>query len=338
VKNLRKRLMRLLGFVDLLKRDRYPNAESYTAGLRQRDLDENQDLGVSVRTVKRDIAFLRDELGAPLEYDSSQGGYVLVDPNWTFPLQPLAGAELFPNVLIGGGSTPPVQPVCREAMFTPVTMTHSPSADIQALLPLLVATNGTPNMKPELLEQLLYSWKNRQVLTIAYSSPRSAVSEREIEVHELFAQEGLWYARAWCRLRNAPRVFALHRITRLRVLEQTFQSAARDVAPSSSGNTFNYCLVDNVVVRSTAESAEFYAEREWFAEQYDRHLADGSLEMLFPQAPRPALVSWVLYNAPELEVLAPEDLRAEIAAKAQALARQHQTSLTGEAKRRFHDH
>lgn len=44
-----------------------------------------RELEVCRRTVLRDIDFLRDDLGAPVEYDPSRGGYVYTEANWIMP-------------------------------------------------------------------------------------------------------------------------------------------------------------------------------------------------------------------------------------------------------------
>ena len=96
--------------------------------------------------------------------------------------------------------------------------------------------------------------------------------------------------------------------------------------------------VENVKVRCAADCAGFYAEREWFAGQYDRRLPDGGLEMLFPRVPRPVVVSWILYNAPELQVVEPEELRAEIMTKARAVANAHHAPQSTGRLARYPEH
>ena len=51
-------------------------------------------LEVSHRTVQRDVEFLRDRLGAPLEYDPVRNGYVYRDPAFRLPFLTLTEGEL----------------------------------------------------------------------------------------------------------------------------------------------------------------------------------------------------------------------------------------------------
>src|SRR6266508_3910095 len=40
---------------------------------------------VSERTVRGDLAFMRERLNAPLKHDRTRGGYYYTDPNWVLP-------------------------------------------------------------------------------------------------------------------------------------------------------------------------------------------------------------------------------------------------------------
>jgi len=61
----------------------YPNSESLA-----------DELEVDSRTVQRDIAFLKDQLGAPLEFCRKRNGYHLTDLSWTLPAFQLTEGEL----------------------------------------------------------------------------------------------------------------------------------------------------------------------------------------------------------------------------------------------------
>ena len=328
----RRQLNRIIGFIERLKTRCYPNAESYAAEL------HDGPLAASVRTIKRDIAYLRDVLDCPLEYDPEEHGYALVDEHWAFPIAPLCGAEVLPNVGVGGGIELALSPVLREAMYAPVSLVRPEAAEVQALLPLILATNGIADLQADTIEDILYAWKQRHVLRVDYTSPRRSAARRDIEIHALFAQEGIWYARVWCRLRNAARTLALHRVADAHRTQEAFLPREGLLTHLRTGNVLGLETVENVKVRCAADCAGFYAEREWFAGQYDRRLPDGGLEMLFPRVPRPVVVSWILYNAPELQVVEPEELRAEIMTKARAVANAHHAPQSTGRLARYPEH
>jgi predicted DNA-binding transcriptional regulator YafY len=53
-----------------------------------------RDLEVDPRTIRRDIAFMREDLDAPIQYDPIEQTYTLTNPTWTMPNVHLSEAEL----------------------------------------------------------------------------------------------------------------------------------------------------------------------------------------------------------------------------------------------------
>lgn len=51
-------------------------------------------LEVGTRTIKREIAFLRDELNAPLIFDRQRRGYRYLNPGWNFPFIQMTEGEM----------------------------------------------------------------------------------------------------------------------------------------------------------------------------------------------------------------------------------------------------
>jgi predicted DNA-binding transcriptional regulator YafY len=322
VEHLRRRIQRLLLFVEQVKCGEAPNASSFARELRSRQGLDEAFGNISDRTIKRDIAYLVQTLGCPLDYDPRLSGYTLADPTWTFPLQALTGAAVFPNIQLAGTPAPPVNAALREAMYAPVTLTDPAGANVQALLPLVVAAHGTPDLQPALVETILYAWQQRRLLRLSYHSPRrSGPAQRHFEPHLLFAQEGIWYLRGWCLVRQAPRTLAIHRISAARALAETF--APRPELAHAHGNALGFDTVQHVIVHACPAAAAYFAEREWFVGQCDRHLPDGTLEMTFPAVPRPVLLGWLLYNAPELTLIHPPELVAELRRRATLLSDVH---------------
>jgi predicted DNA-binding transcriptional regulator YafY len=63
-------------------------------GQRQSSLNLAEALEVSERTIRSDLAFLRDRYHAPLEY-SKKTGWQCTDPTWRLPSISLSKGELF---------------------------------------------------------------------------------------------------------------------------------------------------------------------------------------------------------------------------------------------------
>ena len=65
-------LRRLKRLLSMLKENSYPNYPRFLAEMKRQDIAGAYNL--SARTLQRDVAFLRSEYGAPIEYDSERRG------------------------------------------------------------------------------------------------------------------------------------------------------------------------------------------------------------------------------------------------------------------------
>ncbi len=76
--------IRLLKFVEEMKKGRYPNVPYMRHLLRDADVDEGIPLECEERTIRRDIKVLKDDYHAPIEFDRKRKGFYLTDPTWQF--------------------------------------------------------------------------------------------------------------------------------------------------------------------------------------------------------------------------------------------------------------
>lgn len=76
--------------------------------------DLARELGVSERTVYRDIVFLRDRLGAPVHYDARRRGYCYHSPHRFFPGVSLTPQEVLALLLTARVARPLLGPLFAE--------------------------------------------------------------------------------------------------------------------------------------------------------------------------------------------------------------------------------
>ncbi len=76
--------IRLMKFVEAMKKGRYPNVPDMVRMLRDADIDEGLPIQCEERTVRRDIKVLRDDYHAPIAFNRKQQGFYLTDPTWQF--------------------------------------------------------------------------------------------------------------------------------------------------------------------------------------------------------------------------------------------------------------
>ena len=175
-----------------------------------------------------------------------------------------------------------------------------------------------------LIKELAMACSRHRRVEITYVSLSSQkTSKREVEPYYLFFSfDGFWNLRAYCRLREEWRTFALDRIERCRVLDQSFiprlfgDEVGKEV--SSGFGTYMDGDVQEVVVRFSPQIRPFVERRTWHPSQKNTDLADGWLEVQFETTGLEALKYWLYRWIPHVKVVSPEALKEEMMQDLQA--------------------
>jgi len=82
IKMSKKRAFRLTRFLERLSKGRTLTYQSFQNYLHEVDIMENVDAMCTTRTLRRDFAYLRNELHAPVHYNERHHTFVMDDRNW----------------------------------------------------------------------------------------------------------------------------------------------------------------------------------------------------------------------------------------------------------------
>jgi predicted DNA-binding transcriptional regulator YafY len=156
----------------------------------------------------------------------------------------------------------------------------------------------------------------RQRLRIRYfNRGADARSERAVSPQRLSYYRDNWYLDAWCHLREGLRTFALDAIELAASLDEPaieIPQAELDQHYASSYGIFAGVPDQVAVLRFSPERARWVAKEQWHRDQRGRFLQDGSYELAIPYSNQLELVMDVLKYGPDVEVVEPEGLRAEV--------------------------
>lgn len=160
--------------------------------------------------------------------------------------------------------------------------------------------------EPPLLDVVRRATEEGEALAITYwSATRDARTDREIEPHRLFLDQGRWYLTAHDGRSGEQRTFRVDRIEAARPTGRRFTPVAEAAAPPDPGAALA-ADARRVTVLLPAEAA-------WVPETYPvdevRTRPDGRLEVRLPVAGVRFLEVLLLRAGPEAEVLEPADLR-----------------------------
>ncbi len=327
MKSQDKQLRRIVRFIDEVKRDRYPNAKTFTQKLKDIDAIQGTDLAVCTKTIKRDIEYLKNSIGAPLEYDRSEHGYFLYMRDWTFPELALSGNELFAELFTRRISMQSVLPSLKEHLETgldiQMTVGSTQDLNVSALNSVICATAKTVEVDNKISDILTDAWKNCVTVEVSYAKSKNETSNRRIDIHALFLSDKVWYCRAYCHERRGWRNFSLHKFRSALKTDNKFVRSQKVINDLNEGNLFHYSTFPLVKIHCCPEVSDYISDREWFAQQTIDLQEDGSLIIAFANVPEQAVKSWIMSFSGQATVIEPISLRQDIFNAAQKMATQH---------------
>jgi predicted DNA-binding transcriptional regulator YafY len=290
-----------------------------------------RELEVSASTLKRDIAKLRDQYNAPVEWDAERGGWYLdrgqpnVGPQFELPGLWFSAEEihalltmqhLLAHLDAGGLLGPHIEPLMKR-LHQLLGTGAPPKADVARRI--RVQTVGARRVHLPHFQALGSALLRRQRLVIRHRSrSRDDSTEREVSPQRLVHYRDNWYLDAWCHWRQALRSFSVDAIEQVRVLDRACIDIADgelDEVLGSGYGIFAGREVQWAGLRFTPERSRWVAAETWHPKQRGRFDAEGRWLLELPYADPRELVMDVLRHVPEVEVLWPEELAAEVRAK-----------------------
>ena len=273
-----------------------------------------EELEVSPATLKRDLEFLRDRLGAPIEYDRDLNAYRF-GAEYRGQKHELPGLwfnerELYSLLM--------AYQLLNELDDEGVISRH-----LQPLLDRIHQMLGGGEQEAKALLQ-------RRRLHMRYlTRGRRAVSERDVSPQRLVHYRSTWYLDAWCHQRERLLRFALDAIESAQVLDDKARDIPmRQVQAEMDAGYGIYAggQPQWAVLRFDAQAALWASREQWHPEQQGRWLGapgDSAWELRLPYVDETELVMDVLRQGPEVQVIEPASLRERVRQRHAAAAALH---------------
>ena len=282
------------------------------------------ELVISRATLKRDLEYLRNRLGAPIEYDRDvkgcRFGTAHAGPKHELPGLWFDESELYSLLM-------------AQQLLAGLDTDGMPSRHLQPLLDridqMLGSGEGEATAKrlmdrvkivtalrrpvpSRFFERVSAALLSRHRLHLRYlTRGRREVSERDVSPQRLVHYRNTWYLDAWCHRVDALRRFALDAIEQATVLD----TAARNVAMKRvqaemdagygiyAGGTQRWA-----VLRFNPQAPQWASREEWHPVQQGRWLDDGAYELRLTYVDDTELVMDVLRQGEQVQVLEPPPL------------------------------
>jgi proteasome accessory factor B len=290
-----------------------------------------KSLEVSRKTIVRDIAFMRDRLELPIEFDAQIQAYRYTQPVNSFPTVNVTEGELL-ALLVAQRALQQYRgtPFHRqlEIAFEKLAgglrdrISFSPADELRAVS---FKNIGLGKTDLAVFNTLSAAVLRQEEVAFAYRKPGDTKkSARRVRPYHLANRENLWYLIGHDLERDALRTFALPRIADVVNTKTTFTRPA-DFSPekffASALGVLGGAGNHEVVIRFNSTVAERIREREWHESQEMRELPHGALELRLRLGALVEVEQWILGWGANAEVLAPTELRTSLRHTAAALAK-----------------
>ena len=295
------------------------------------------ELEVSPATLKRDLEYLRDQLGAPIEYDRFSNGYRLGAesrgqkrelPGPWFSERELYSllmahqllSELDSDGVIGRHLQPLLDRIHQ--------MLGTGETEAKELLKRVkIIGSATRPVSSQFFELMGEALLKRRRLHMRYlTRGRGVVSERDVSPQRMVYYRNTWYVDAWCHTREKVQRFALDAIESAAALDAKAKDVPlRQVQAEMDGGYGIHAGGKRQWATLVFEprAAQWLSKEEWHAQQKSKWLEDGTYELTVPYTDETEILMDVLRHGDQVRVVAPDTLAKAVRARLVAAVRRY---------------
>lgn len=312
-------LHRISQIDDIIRRGTYPSASQLA-----------KELGVSLRTINRDLDVIRDYYYAPLEYDQTKRGWYYKDPNFfikyiQFEEGELFSLALFDTLLLQYKNTPLEEKL--SSIFEKIRQSLPSTVTIDSRFldgSLTYIPDALAPIENEVFDAVFSGLKKKQTLSFEYKPlQKTTFMERKIDPYHIICQRGNWYVIGKCHLKNEVRIFSFSRMQNVQLTKDRFEVPkdfnAKDYVDKTMGVWLSAKTNYKVRLLFSAEIGTFAAEHIWHENQTVKQNEDGSVVVSFETTQLPEVKRLVLGQGKTVRVLEPQELIDQIREEVDAI-------------------
>jgi predicted DNA-binding transcriptional regulator YafY len=272
-------------------------------------------------TICRDIEFMRDSLGAPIEYSALHRGFFYAEKTFRLPAR-FASADdmlalgIVKNLLSIYKETPLYHSVQNllEDITAPLTKNDKPSAGSTQWYEdrVIVPPVASYHIDGEIWDIITTGLRENRMIAFDYQSVWNApYQKRLVRPWQLLFDNGVWYLYAWSEERKAPRMFSLSRIKNIGLSDSCFTLPKDfDFRQRNDGSFFGVYSGEQKYHFRVAFYGDFVLwakERTWAADQ-SAHDTENGVIIDFTSTQYGKVLEWVLSKGADAEPLHPPEL------------------------------
>lgn len=273
---------------------------------------------VSSKSIMRDIDYLKNQGGAPLQYDRRRFGFYYTEESYRLPAMQISESDLFAislarKTLRQYENTPLYQKLAKVFSKIEESLPERISVDpawVDERLSLVPESRTI--IDPEVWESVATGLRLCRQLEIHYLKPgMETVKPRLVDPYHAVNYQGEWYLIGHCHCRKEIRTFAFSRICTAQATSNIFTVPADFSFEHFSTHQFGIFQGDRnyeVQLVFSQQNRPYIEEREWHREQRLEVMPDGKLLLSFATTHLFEVKRWILSWGNGVKVVAPPEL------------------------------
>ena len=322
----KKSQIRIACLLRLMKEGRYPNYPMVLKELSR--LDEAGVYKLSQKTIQRDVKYLKEELHAPIQYDTERKGYYLTDRSWSgVPVTEevemdaaVYGAHLAETPL------PPSRIASEIRKGTDALWSRNNGTSEEfATLNSLVARGSSQIVSPDVFQTVFEAWRLQAPIVVKYRRVGDGhLLQMTVEPHVLTLFDNVWYIKG--HLRKSGKIassdkpvitLTLHRMLGALRIDGHFQTDTKMVDAVNEGRLFDLPRLDYVKILFRESSVIWSVEA--FPNARLQKTKEGMV-LVIKDIEEYRVLNFVMTSGGKASVQAPKWLREKINGYAMAVA------------------
>ena len=293
-------------------------------------------LQCSAPTLKRDLRFMREQLGAPIEYSFAKNGYYYSNDSKHTSRQIERAQDKAPAAWYSANELRVLMTILGELDQIESDKKGLLAGDMRAMRARLLACVRADKIAarelvkrvkvvlPEHVEASVpffgvvgEALSRRHRLRITYfTRSRTAENAREISPVRLVNYRGHWYVDAWCHQAEALRTFNVENILSAEILSKKCRVVAMRTVEEELDKTygiFSGGQLQRAVIEIDSVLAPYVTAEVWHCDQTLRKQSDGVVVLEVPFASEVEIAGRILSMGSHAKVTAPESLKKYLA-------------------------
>lgn len=287
-------------------------------------------LEVSTKTISRDLEFMRDQLGLPVEYDPKIYAWRYTHPVKNFPTVQISEGELLALLVAQKALEQYRGTPYHDQLAQAFAKLSAGLRDQVSFTPSTALGNvsfhhlGLSKADLTIFQHLTHALSDSREIEFTYQKPHTSAPEvRRLHPYHLSNRENAWYVVGHDPDKHALRTYAVGRMKKIALSQRQFTKPTEFSPESYYAKSFGAFVGTGdhrVVIRFNPTVAAQIRERFWHDSQEFKELPKGQLELRLHLNSLDEIQRWVLGWGEGAEVVAPKELRHQIKAAAIATA------------------